>query len=121
MTTTDELILWFTESENASRERAATLRADSRGDDAVLELVRGNIYRMFGAMFQVAARRSANDTAETVPLFLSRAEPFPAQWETSLEKAETHGDAPTAAVEQLKLDVWAEIFARVDELRRVAL
>jgi hypothetical protein len=121
MTTTNELILWFTESENASRARAATLRADLRADDAILEQVRGNIYRMLGAMFQIAARRSADAPAETVPLFLSRAEPHAAEWAENLQKAETHGDAQTAAVERTKSDAFAEIRARVDELRRVAL
>ncbi|MDR0861950.1 MAG: hypothetical protein LBN30_04135 [Oscillospiraceae bacterium] len=118
MTTTGDLILWFDERLEASRERAAWLRADSRGDDAVLESVRGNVFRMFGAMFQVAARLGENEPEPSRLLFMDRAEPFTAKWADAREKAETHGDAKTAVTERLKSDTLAEIFARVDALGR---
>ncbi|MDR0915936.1 MAG: hypothetical protein LBN02_01960 [Oscillospiraceae bacterium] len=118
MTHTDALLAWFTENEQTCAARAETLREDSREDDATLERVRGNVYRMFGAMFQVAARVSEGEPASAKQLFADRAEPLAAKWEQSHRKAELNNDVETATVERVKLDVIAEIRARVDALGR---
>ncbi len=116
MTNTRQLLSWFNKKHTESQERTAHLREDSREDEAVLEKIRTNIYGMFSAMFEVAARRSQDEPATTKLLFFKRAESCAAEWEDSLQKADSNGDVLKMTIEKLKLDTFAEIRAKVDTL-----
>lgn len=85
------------------------LLADGRGDEAVFEKVKSNIYDIFRTVLSVGTKTCANDPDALKSFFFLRLERIPADWVAAHEKAAAHGDTQKMHLEQLKLDTVAQI------------
>ena len=92
--------------------------ADDRGDEAVFEKVRANVYDIFRTILSVAVKTCDGVEEAVRRFFLQRAEQIPSGWAASYEKAKQHDDPVKMQIEQIKLDTVGEIkeyFVRVWE------
>lgn len=109
---------WFEEQTALCGRRGQELLADDRGDEAVLERIRANIYDVFRTVLSVAVKTCPNQEEAVGRFFLRRAETIPSAWAASYEKARQHHDPVKLRIEQIKLDTAGEIkehFLRVWE------
>ena len=97
-------------------QRGRELNADGRGDEAVFEKVRGNIYDVMRTWLTVAVRINPGNADAVKDFFIQRAEQIPAAWSAAFDKAKEHDDTVRMQTEQVKLDVVREVRDRFDEV-----
>ena len=104
---------YFEERIAACQAAAAALNADNRSDEAVFEKIRMNVYDIFRTVYTAGEKISAGDGSKQLDFLRRRLEEIPASWRNALEAARGHGNSEKAHIEQLKLDVVAEIQQRM--------
>ena len=92
------------------------LSADGRGDEAVFEKVRANIYDAMRTWLTVAVRIGNGNADAAKDFFIQRVEQIPAAWAAAYDKAKEHDDTVRMQTEQVKLDVVREVRAKFDEV-----
>ena len=113
-----KLNCYFDDRIAACERRNIELLADDRGDEAVFEKVRANVYDIFRTILSVAVKTCDGGEEAVRRFFLQRAEQIPSGWAASYEKAKQHDDPVKMQIEQIKLDTVGEIkeyFVRVWE------
>ncbi len=108
----ESLHAYLTEQADLCKKQAAALTADNRGDEAVFEKIRANVYEIFTAVLTTAQK-------QPVPMdfFRRQLAAIPANWEAALEKARTHGDDAKAHTETLKLEAVRAIREKLERNR----
>lgn len=99
----------FREENAALNRRAAELRAENRGDEAVFCTVRANVYDICATVCNVHLGRGNLPAAAEI---LAR---FEGEWGAALEQARQRGDARKVCVEEAKLEALADVRARLAE------
>ena len=112
----EKLNRYFEEKIAGCEQRDRELSADGRGDEAVFEKVRGNIYDAMRTWLAVAARINPGNADGAKDFFIQRVEQIPASWAAAYDKAKEHGDTVWMQTEQVKLDVVREVRAKFDEI-----
>lgn len=112
----EKLNRYFEEKIAGCEQRGRELNADGRGDESVLEKVRGNIYDIMRTWLTVGVRISKGNADEAKDFFIQRAEQIPVAWAAAYEKAKEHEDTVRMQTEQVKLDVVREVRAKFDEI-----
>ena len=87
------------------KEKEAALLADGRGDEAVFEKIRANIFGIFLTVW---------NTGRGEACFREKLAQIPAAWQASLEKARAHHDEKTVCLETVKLEAVREIRAQLE-------
>lgn len=100
---------YLDEQITACKQRSTLLTADGRMDEGNFEKIRANVYEIFKTILSVAENVCGKDDLAKKHFFLQKAEQIPANWTTSYEKAEEHGDVKTMHIEGIKLDTIREI------------
>ncbi len=100
---------YFEERIAACQAAVAALNADNRADEAVFEKIRMNVYDIFRTVYAAGEKVSGGDGNQQLDFLLRRLDEIPANWQNALEAARSHGNSEKAHIEQLKLDVVAEI------------
>ena len=100
---------FFAERIAGCEQRGRELSADERGDEAVNEKVRANIYDVFRTVLSAAVKAGRGDAKAVRSFFSERLEVIPAGWTASYEKAREHDDAVKMQIEKIKLDAVEEI------------
>ena len=93
------------------RERQKKLQDDDRGDEAIFEKIKENVYDIFKKMLHAAIRTSGENEPAVKAFFLQKLEEIPSSWALSYEKAAAHDDVKTMHIEKVKLNVIQEIEA----------
>lgn len=88
---------------------ARALQAEQRGDEAVFEQIRSNVYGIFTSVLEAADSQYGEDVGEMQRFFLQKLTDISAEWKTAAEKAAAHGDEQAVFVEELKLRAADEI------------
>ena len=104
---------YFEEKIAGCQAAAAALNADNRADEAVFEKIRRNVYDIFRTVYAAGEKVSGGDGSKQLVFLRRRLEEIPASWRNALEAARGHGNSEKAHIEQLKLDVVAEIQQRM--------
>ena len=104
---------YFEERIAACQAAAAALNADNRADEAVFEKIRMNVYDIFRTVYAAGEKVSGGDGSKQLDFLRRRLEEIPASWRNALEAARSHGNSEKAHIEQLKLDVVAEIQQKI--------
>ena len=112
----EKLNAFFADRIAACEEKGRELNADDRGDEAVFEKVRANIYDVMRTWLSVAVRIHPGNADAVKDFFIQRADQIPAAWAAAYDKAKEHEDAARMQTEQVKLDVVREVRARFDEI-----
>lgn len=107
---------YFEERIAGCEQRDKELNADGRGDEAVFEKVRANIYDAMRTWLAVAARIGNGNADAAKDFFIQRVEQIPAAWTAAYDKAKEHDDTVRMQTEQVKLDVVREVRAKFDEI-----
>lgn len=102
------LIEYLTAEHDAAAARAEALRRDARGDEAVFEKVRSNVFDIFRTVASVAEKQHA-DPAQARAFFLRKLNEIPANWRQSAQTAGQHGDEAKKHMEAVKLAAAGEI------------
>lgn len=89
--------------------KQAELAADNRTDEAIFERIRGNVFKIFHTVFNVAWKTSGGDYAKAHSFFSDKLDRLPQNWQTALKAAQKHGDVKRITEEQIKLNAWEEI------------
>ncbi len=105
----DSLQTYLTDQAALCKARAAALTADDRGDEAVFEKIRANVFEIFLSVWNTARKQP-----EPMAFFCRQLAAIPANWEASLEKANAHGDEARAHTELLKLEAVRAIRQEVE-------
>ena len=105
----DSLLTYLTDQAALCKARAATLTADDRGDEAVFEKIRANVFEIFLSVWNTARKQP-----EPMAFFRRQLAAIPANWEAALEKAKAHGDEARAHTELLKLEAVRAIRQEVE-------
>lgn len=111
----EQINSYFEERIAACQAAAAALNADNRADEAVFEKIRMNVYDIFRTVYSAGTRACGNDPQKRVAFLLARLQEIPANWQTSLEAAQRHGNTEKAHIEWIKLEVVAEIKQNVQK------
>ena len=93
------------------------LKADERGDEAVLDKVRANIYDVFRTVLSAAVKAGRGDPEAVSRFYSEKLEVIPAGWADAYEKARTHNDAVKMQIESIKLDAVADIREYFNRIR----
>ena len=91
--------------------RAAELRAQNKGDEAVFSTVRANVYDICAKVCAVWVEKGDPDACAA--LF----ERFRREWGAALESAKRQGDAKKQCVEEEKLDALSDAAALFEAAR----
>ena len=105
----EKLNRFFEEKITGCEQRAQELKADDRGDEAVFEKVRGNVYDVFRRVLGAALKTGKGDPEAVRRFYTDSLEKIPAGWKAAYENAVAHDDAKRAQTERIKLDAVAEI------------
>lgn len=97
---TDKLA-WFDRAAEGCRARKAALEREQRGDEAIFEQIRLNVYNLF--------REAYADGREAPAEMEKRLRGITAPWEEALRVARRRGDAVSACIEQIKLAAAADV------------
>ncbi len=111
----NQINTYFEERIAACQAAAAALNADNRADEAVFEKIRMNVFDIFRTVYNAGEKASGSDPEKQVDFLRKRLEEIPSNWRTTLETARSHGNSEKAHIEQLKLDVVAEIQRKMSE------
>ena len=107
---------YFEEKIAGCEQKDKELNADGRGDEAVFEKVRANIYDAMRTWLTVAVRIGNGNADAAKDFFIQRVEQIPAAWAAAYDKAKEHDDTVRMQTEQVKLDVVREVRAKFDEV-----
>ena len=107
---------YFAERIAGCEQRDRELSTDGRGDEAVFEKVRANIYDAMRTWLAVAVRIGSGNADAAKDFFIQRVEQIPAAWAAAYDKAKEHDDTVRMQTEQVKLDVVREVRAKFDEV-----
>ena len=107
---------FFAERIAGCEQRGTALKADERGDEAVNEKVRANIFDVFRTVLSAAEKAGRGDAKAVRSFFRDRLETIPSGWAVSYEKAREHDDAVRMQIEKIKLDAAAEIREYFDQV-----
>lgn len=105
----ESLHAFLTAQADACKIRASALAEDDRRDEAVFEKIRGNVFEIFSAVCDAAAKQP-----QPMAFFRSRLSSIPASWEAAYEKATAHGDDKRAHTELVKLEAVRVIRERLE-------
>ena len=94
---------------SSAAAHARALQAEQRGDEAVFEQIRSNVYGIFTSVLEAADSQYGEDVGEMQRFFLQKLTDISAEWKTAAEKAAAHGDEQAVFVEELKLRAADEI------------
>ena len=111
-----ELNHFMAGSKASVQETIDTLVKDGRADEARPYRAAYNIYDVFAALINAAAKTSNGDESRFLGEFHKLAERVPGAWRQSLAEATKHDDAEKIMIEEAKLKVADEIIAKVDSL-----
>lgn len=100
---------YFDQQIDQCNQRIKVMQENERRDEANLEKVRANVYDIFRTILSVAGKTCKEDPVAVKQFFLKKMEQIPANWVTSCEQAEKHGDTVKMTIERIKLDTVAEI------------
>ena len=100
---------YFDEQIALCNRRSEELFADSRGDEAVFEKVRANVFDIFRTVLSAAEKSCKGDAEAAARFFLLKLEQIPSNWVESYEKAKQHNDAAKMRTEEIKLDALRQI------------
>lgn len=84
------------------------LLSDDRRDEANFRQIKSNIYDIFKTILSVAERTKKNDE-EIRAFVMSKLSEMAQTWSESGQKADAHGDAQKASIEQIKVETAGEI------------
>lgn len=99
-------------AENAAlNQKAAQLRAENKGDEAVFSTVRANVYDICATVCGVQIKRGNIAGFEGM---LARCE---GEWGAALEAAKKQNDPKKICVEETKLEALADVRARFEAAR----
>ena len=93
----------------ACKAKSAALAKDDRGDEAVFQTIKANIYEVFRTVWGAALKHSGGCTEKARSFFAEKLEHIPRNWQDSLARATAQGDTERAHIEQIKLDTVDEI------------
>ena len=99
ITASNNITKWAQQRGDEYLAQGRLLAADGREDEATLMRVRSNICGVFGALVRAAQKRDNTDSE-----LKKLAEKTSSPWVQRLTLAQTHGDAVTATIEQVKLE-----------------
>ena len=96
---------FLTDSIAQLREKAAALKASSRGDEAALCQIELNIDEVCLTIYNVCTKLAQGDAFTA--LYLQKLDRLPGGWEQSRRQALAHGDDCKAVIEDIKLNTLA--------------
>jgi hypothetical protein len=99
-----QMQLWLGQKKAACLAAHKALAGDNRGDEAVLEKIRANVYDLSSAVLGAAVKQK-----EPAAFFLRRMEEIPVNWLAARDRALQHQDEVQAHIETIKLDTAEEI------------
>ena len=106
---------WLNHEKEQLNIEIASLQQEDRMDEANWNKIRLNIVGVFEAVASVDAKLVSHQSEDSAEAFCARYLPrfvtLTAPWRAQLENARAHADAPTAAIEEIKLDMAARIEA----------
>lgn len=105
----DTLLTFLTKQAALCRARAVALAEDQRGDEAVFEKIRCNVFELFAAVHKAASKQPY-----PMDFFCQQLDSIPANWETAYQKAKAHGDNGRAHTELVKLEAVRVIRKRLE-------
>ena len=111
-----ELNHFMSESKASVQGTIDALVADGRADEARPYRAAYNIYDVFAALVNAAAKTANGDEERFVGEFHKLAERVPSAWRQSHAEAVKHDDVEKIMIEEAKLKVADEIIAKVDSL-----
>ena len=114
----DQTHQYFQAAKDKCQAQIAALQADDRADEAVFVKIRLNMFEIFHSVFIVGENTAGEDATKLTAFFRYRLEQIPQNWKAALEKAEQHGNAEAAHIENIKLDTVTQIgeaFCRIWE------
>lgn len=97
-------------------EAKAKLSADGRGDEAVFEKIKGNVYEIFETVLSAAVKAKGENETAVREFFLQKLSQIPQGWQAALTAARTHGDAEREKTEEIKLAAVEDISAAFTKL-----
>lgn len=100
---------YFEEKISLCEEQRKRLVAEERGDEAVFEKIRANVYDIFRTVFSVAVQTCKEDGEALKCFFDKRLEQIPTSWVAAYEKAKQHDHTVNMQIEKIKLDTIDEI------------
>lgn len=100
---------YFDEQIALCNQRSKELLADSRGDEAVFEKVKANVFDIFRTVLSAAEKSCKGDAEAAARFFLLKLEQIPSNWVESYEKAKQHNDTDKMRTEEIKLDALRQI------------
>lgn len=109
----EQINAYFEERIAAFQAAAAALHGDNREDEAVFEKIRMNVYDIFHTVYSAGEKVSGGDAGKQLDFLRKRLEEIPGSWQKALDAAENHGNSEKAHIEQIKLDVVAEIRQKI--------
>lgn len=115
----ERLAAWLDDQIAACQARQKSLLSDDRGDEAVFEKVRTNVYDICRTLLAVAARTCEGEAAGR--FFLLKTGQIRESWAAARDKAMRHEDAEKLLIENIKLDTLREIesqFSNIEERTR---
>lgn len=115
----NETIRFFADRMEECKAVAQKLRGDDREDEAVFAKIRLNVYQIFNTVFSTATQVAGQDDGKAAEFFLVRLQQIPQSWRIALANAQQHGETEKAYIEQIKLDVVADIQNAFDRLWEV--
>ena len=108
---------FFEEKINGCNLHSREMDADERGDEAVFDKVRANIYDVFRTVLSAAVKAGRGEPEAVWRFYNEKLEVIPAGWAVSYEKAREHNDAVKMQIESIKLDAVAEIREYLSKVR----
>lgn len=100
---------WLEEEIAACTKQQQLLAADNRGDEAVFEKIKINVYDIFHTILSVGVKTQNGNPDAVKRFFLTKADEIPANWADSYQKAKEHGDTEKMQIERIKLDTIEQI------------
>ena len=114
---TEKMNRFFGERIAGCERRQAELNADERGDEAVFEKIRANVYDIFRTVLSAAGKACKGDARAAGQFFSDRLDQIPAGWAAAYENAREHDDVDRMQIERVKLDAIADIREYFDKVR----
>ena len=111
----NQITTYFEERMAACQAAAAALNADNRTDEAIFEKIRMNVFNIFRQVSDAGGRASGGDATKQLDFLRKQLEKIPSDWQVSQETARSHGNTEKVHIEQIKLDIVAEIRQKVAE------
>lgn len=107
----NQMNIFFEAKRRECAETEARLSADGRGDEAVFEKIKGNVFEIFETVLSAGVKACGSEEAAVREFFTQKLAQIPQGWQNALESTRAHEDAERAKIEELKLDAVREIRA----------